>query len=90
MIKEAIRRLDKENPKWDYFVDTETLDNNSGTKDILGQVFGKSFTGQSLLGLSQNDRELLGFDGYEEEWKSVIRLKQEERGPVAHQPSLFD
>lgn len=89
-IREAVELLDREYPDWEYLVDPEVLNNSSGRKDVLGQVYGKSYRGQIELGLSSDQRESLGFDGDEGSWMKVISQRIKEKGPRAHQLSLFD
>lgn len=89
-IERAVRLLDEGSYNWEYQVDIDKLDNSSGNRDILGQVFGKSYKGQLALGIDAPRRKELGFDGEEDLWKEIILLKKASKPPVAEQLSLLD
>jgi hypothetical protein len=77
-VDNGARFLDKEVPGWWRRVSIETLDMATSRQCVLGQLFGSYSGGCERLGLERNSttQHLLGFEGYEGEWRSTLWAAQ--------------
>lgn len=53
--------LDEKHPGWDRLIDLETLDMTSGTRCVLGQLYGTLDDGEAVLGLGRAQTARHGF-----------------------------